>query len=33
MELWGPNINSAALSDASQRVRFQLGQADNSARV
>jgi membrane-bound lytic murein transglycosylase D len=28
MELWGPNINSAALSDASQRVRFQLGQAD-----
>jgi len=28
MELWGPNINSSALSDASQRVRFQLGQAD-----
>ena len=26
--MWGPNINSAALSDASQRVRFQLGQAD-----
>ncbi len=28
MELWGPNINGAALSAASERVRFQLGQAD-----
>src|SRR5262245_23953175 len=28
MELWGPNIDKDALLDASQRVRFQLGQAD-----
>src|SRR3954447_4604186 len=28
MELWGPNIDKDTLLDASQRVRFQLGQAD-----
>ncbi|HTO58403.1 MAG TPA: LysM peptidoglycan-binding domain-containing protein, partial [Pseudomonadales bacterium] len=28
MELWGPNIDKDALLDASDRVRFQLGQAD-----
>ena len=28
MELWGPNIDKNALLDASDRVRFQLGQAD-----
>jgi membrane-bound lytic murein transglycosylase D len=28
MELWGPNIDRGALSDAADRVRFQLGQAD-----
>ena len=28
MELWGPNIDKAALTAASERVRFQLGQAN-----
>jgi membrane-bound lytic murein transglycosylase D len=28
MELWGPNIDKGAVSDAADRVRFQLGQAD-----
>ena len=28
MELWGPNIDKSELSDAADRVRFQLGQAD-----
>ena len=28
MELWGPNIDKAALNAASERVRFQLGQAN-----
>jgi membrane-bound lytic murein transglycosylase D len=28
MELWGPNIDRGAVSDAADRVRFQLGQAD-----
>ncbi len=32
MELWGPNIDKSAVSDAADRVRFQLGQADKLPR-
>src|SRR5688572_20802143 len=28
LELWGPNVSAAMLRDATQRIRFQLGQAD-----
>ena len=28
LELWGPNVSAVLLRDATQRIRFQLGQAD-----